>query len=482
VALATAANRKWWALGALSFSLFMIMLDNTVVTVALRAIQDDLHTSVSQLEWVINAYTLTYAVFLLPAGKVADLVGRRRVFLIGLVVFTFMSLWCALASSGGELIAARACQGVGAALMLPATLSVISAVFPPEERGAAIGIWAGVSGGALAIGPLIGGILVEYVSWQWIFYVNVPTGIVGVIATLAFVPESRDSSAERSLDLLGLVLSGTAIFLLTFALVQANDYGWSSGTIVLSFVGAAVLFAAFCVVEPRRRLPIIDLSLFRNSTFTGANVVGMATFVSLLGVIFFLSLYLQTILGYSAIRTGAAFLASTLAIMIAAPVGGKLADRIGPRLPLSVGMVVWGLSLFCVAAVLEVHTSFWYFLPWLILGGFGFGLVLPPCTAAVLRAVPTDKAGVASGLLQALRQVGGALGVAIMGAIITGATRHVPPQDPRYADRFVHGMHWVLILGGAVAVAGGLLGWVTVRQHAAVDEGEPAASAHAGLL
>jgi EmrB/QacA subfamily drug resistance transporter len=464
VNLVTDTNRKWWALFALSFALFMISLDNTVVNVALRAIQTDLHATVSELEWIVNAYALTFAVLLMTAGKLADSLGRRRVFLVGLFVFMASSLWCGLSTTGGELIAARALQGCGAALMLPPTVAVITAIFPVHERGMALGIWGAVSGAALAVGPLVGGVLVDTVGWQWIFYVNIPVGLLGVLLTLLFVPESRDTSEEQRFDVAGLFTSGAAVFLLTYALIEANRLGWSSTTILLCFAGSAVLFAVFIVVELRQRLPTIDLSLFRNPTFAGANVVGFTTFMSLFGFIFFMSLYLQTILGYSALKAGATFVSATAAIMIAAPIGGKLSDRIGPRWPMTVGMALWGASLLVLSTFVGLHTHFLAMFPWFVLGGAGFGLVLPPSTAAAMAAVSTDKSGVAAGLLQAVRQVGGALGVAIMGAIVVAQTSGLAFGDPRYAPQFVTGFKHVLLASGGIALVGSVTALLTIRE------------------
>jgi EmrB/QacA subfamily drug resistance transporter len=480
MSLITEQNRKWWALGALSFSLFMITLDNTVVTVALKSIQKDLNTTISELEWVVSAYVLTYAVLLIPGGKLADFLGRRRIFVAGLVIFTGSSLWCALSTSGGELIAARAVQGTGAALMLPATLSIISAIFPAETRGAAIGIWAGVSGAALAIGPLVGGILVDVASWPWIFWVNVPVGVAGIVFTLRVVPESRDTSAEQRLDLFGLVTSGAAVFLVTYGLIESNTYGWTSGRILGCFIVGALLLVVFLIGERRQRLPMIDLSLFRNPTFSGGNLAGVATFMSLLGTIFFLSLYFQTVLGYSALKAGATFLCSTIAIMIAAPIGGRLTDRIGARIPVTVGLATWGAALFILSAVLDVHSSFWDFAGLLVLGGLGFGLVLPPSTTAVLGAVPVDKSGVASGMLNAFRQVGGGLGVAIMGAIFASYTGGAAPKghsnvlpsaktDPQYGIHFMNAFQWILVFAASVAVAGAIISALTIRKTESIS-------------
>src|SRR5712691_1248678 len=291
--------RKWWTLAAVTFGLFMIMLDNTVVNVALPSIQKDLKIGVSELEWVVNGYAVTFAVLMLTGGKLADLLGRRRIFVVGLAIFTASSLACGLANSAGLLIGARVIQGVGAALMNPATLSIITATFPPRQRGTAIGIWAGVSAMALAIGPLVGGLLTEKISWGWIFFVNVPVGVVGIVTARLVIQESRDTSREQRLDLPGLLTSAIALFALTYALIEANSYGWTSARILALFVAAAVFLALFIVLELRQRIPMLDLSLFKNSTFAGANAVMGLVALAMFGTFFFVSLYLQNVLRYS---------------------------------------------------------------------------------------------------------------------------------------------------------------------------------------
>src|SRR5207248_1903524 len=268
-------NKKWWTLGAVAFGLFMIMLDNTIVNVALPAIEHSLHMSISSLEWIVTAYALTFAALLITGGKLGDMFGRRKMFIVGLVVFTLASLACGLAPSAGFLIGARAVQGIGAALMNPATLSIIVATFPPKERGQAIGIWAGVSALALAIGPLGGGLIVENLNWNWIFYVNVPVGVLGIVVSQFAIPESRDTSAEQSIDLPGLLTSIGFLFSLSYGLVEGNSHGWTSAEILGLFAAAAVLLVAFVLLEHRQRLAMLDLSLFRIGAFTGANVVAM---------------------------------------------------------------------------------------------------------------------------------------------------------------------------------------------------------------
>ncbi len=459
------STRRWWALGALSISLFMIYLDLTVVNVALPAIQRDLRVPLSQLEWTVNAYALAFAVLLLPGGKLADFFGRRRIFLLGLVVFTASSLGCALATSGPALIAARTAQGVGAACILPATLSIISATFHPRERATAIGIWVGVAGVGLALGPLVGGALIESVNWHWIFYVNVPIGIVGFAAARVFVPESRDASADRSLDLLGLATSAGALFALTFALVEANRYGWSSTPILACFAAAAAGLAGFVIVELRSQRPMLDLSLFRDGTFSGANTVSLLSFFALFGVFFFISIYLQTILGYSAVRAGATLLPFTVVMTLSVAAAGRLTDRIGARWPMAAGMVLLGLSLLLVSR-LRLDSTFSDLLPGLVLGGLGVGMTLAPASAAVLASVPDDKAGVASGVVTTFRQTGGVLGVAIMGAILAAHIGGLAPGDARFPAAFMAGFRDALVTGGIVAIAGGLVGALSVSSRA----------------
>src|SRR6266536_1005054 len=404
-------QRKWWTLLAVTFGLFMIMLDNTVVNVALPSIQRDLEVSVSSLEWVVNAYFLTFAVLMLTGGKLADLFGRRRIFIVGLVVFTASSLACGLATSGEMLIAWRAVQGVGAALMNPATLSIITATFPPRQRGMAMGIWVGVSAVALALGPITGGLLSEHAHWSWIFFINVPIGVFAIAAARIVIRESKDTSQEQRLDLPGLLSSGVSLFALTYALIEANSKGWTSAEI-LSLFGLSVLaIAVFIVLELRQRTPMLDLSLFRNRTFNGANLTMMLVALSMFGVFFYVSLYVQGILGYSPVQAGASFLPMTLCIIFVAPVAGKLSDRIGSRWLMGVGMLLVSLSLV-LFSILDEDSTFWNLLPALLVGGAGMAMAMTPTTAAAMSSVPIDKAGVGSGVLNSMRQVGGSLGVA----------------------------------------------------------------------
>jgi EmrB/QacA subfamily drug resistance transporter len=472
--LFTEENRKWWTLVAVAIGLFMMMLDNTVVNVALPSIREDLGISISELEWVVNAYALTFGVLMLSGGKLADLLGRRRIFVIGLVIFTGASLWCGLAGGAASLIAARTVQGVGAAMMNPATLSIITATFPPRQRGTAIGIWAGVAALALAIGPLLGGVLTEKISWSWIFFINVPVGVLAVFAARIFIDETKDTSQEQRLDLPGLLSSGIGLFALTYGLIETNTYAWGSARVLSLFAIAVASLTIFVLLEMRQRLPMLDLTLFRNPTFSGANAAMLLIGLAMFGVFFYNSIFLQNVLGYSAIKTGATFLPMTLLIILVAPLAGRSADRIGARWLIGSGMTLLGISLL-LFATLDENSSFWNILPGLLVGGFGMAIAMAPTTAAAMSSVPVDKAGVGSAVINSMRQVGGSLGVAIMGALVATAVT-VTPFSPRYPEQFVVGYHRALYVGAAMLLAGALVAVATVRQvrH---GEREPAVEA-----
>ncbi len=458
-------NRKWWTLASVAFALFMIMLDNTIVNVALPEIQRDLDIGVSELEWVVTGYALSFAVLMLSGGKLADMFGRRRIFLVGLAVFTASSLFCGLAGSAEMLIVARVAQGVGSAFMMPATLSIITATFPPRERGAALGIWAGVSAMALAIGPLVGGLITEHIGWNWIFYVNVPVGLLGLVAARVIIRESKDTSHEQRLDLPGLLASGVALFALVFALIEANSYGWTSGTILALFAVAIAAGVVFVLLELHQRVPMFDMTLFRDATFVGANTVALLVSLAMFGVFFFISLYMQNVLGYSPVRAGAAFLPMTVLIILVAPVAGKASDRLGSRWLMAGGMTLVSACLL-VFAQLQTDSAYWLLLPAMILGGIGMAITMTPMTAAALSAVPVDKAGVGSGMLNTFRQVGGALGIAVMGAILVSESDASSSAGATEAEAFMSGLHRALYVAAAIAIAAALTAAFTVRSHA----------------
>jgi EmrB/QacA subfamily drug resistance transporter len=461
-------NRKWWTLAAVSFGLFMIMLDNTVVNVALPSIERSLHLGVSELEWVVAGYALTFGAFMLTGGKLADMLGRRAMFVAGLVVFTGASLACGLAGSASILIGARVVQGLGAALMNPSTLSIITVTFPPRQRGTAIGIWAGVSALALAIGPLVGGIITERVNWNWIFFINVPVGVIAIAAAFAFIDESRDTSAEQRPDVGGLVTSALGLFALTYGLIEANNDGWSSPRILGSFALALVSLAAFIALEARQRLPMLDLSLFRNRTFSGANTVMLLVALAMFGVFFYVSLFMQQVLGFSPIQAGASFLPMTVLIILIAPFAGRYSDRIGSRAFAGAGMFLLAVSLFLFSRQ-GIHSSFFGLLPGMLTGGTGMALTMTPTTAAAMSAVRSDKAGVGSAVLNSMRQVGGSLGIAVMGAIVaSGLSSGLRAGEPRPVA-FTHGLHGGLEVASLIALVGSCVAVATVRKPSTAE-------------
>jgi len=447
----TPENKKWWTLAAVSVGLFMIMLDNTVVNVALPSMRASLNMTLSELEWVVAGYALTFAAFMLIGGKLADYVGRRRIFMIGLAIFTGASLACGLAPNGGFLIGARIVQGLGGAMMNPATLSIITATFAPRERGRAIGIWAGVSALALAIGPLVGGLLTEHVNWNWIFFINVPIGLAGIFLSPLFIDESRDTTADQRLDVPGLATSALGLFALTYAFIEANNYGWTSTRIISAFVIAAVSLVVFVLLERHQRAPMLDLSLFRNRTFGGANASMLFVGLAMFGTFFYVSLYMQNILGYSPVQAGASFLPMTILVILVAPRAGALTDKVGSRWLVGGGMTLLAVMLLYYSR-LGAHESFWMLLPGMLLGGVGMGMTMTPVTAAAMSAVAVDKAGVGSAVLNSARQVGGSLGIAVMGAIVAGA-----------AD-YLTGFKDALQLGSALCLAGAVVAVLAIRK------------------
>ena len=415
-------NRRWWALGAMCFALFMIMLDNTVVNVALPSIQRGLHATTSALEWTVNAYTLTFAVLLVTGGRLGDIFGRRRMFLFGVTVFGAASFLIALSQSDTWLIAFRAVQGIGSGFMMPATLSIITNAFDAHERGRAIGTWAGVSAMALAIGPVVGGFLVEDVSWQSIFLLNVPVAALAVAVTLVAVRESRDETAIREIDVPGVAALTVGLAALVLALVKSNTWGWGSPKVIGLFAIALVGLIAFVLIEPRRRAPMIDFMFFRSRTYFGANVVAFIVSFVMFATFFSLALYMQDILHFSPLQTGIRFLPTTICVMFAGPLSGRLADRIGPRPLMAAGLVSVAASMFWMTGI-TTHSSYGYLAVSFVLQGLGIGFVMSPMSTAAMNAVDRTKAGVASGVLSMTRMVGSTFGVAALGAIIANVGR-----------------------------------------------------------
>jgi EmrB/QacA subfamily drug resistance transporter len=408
-------ERKWWTLIAVSVAIFMLLLDITVVNVALPDIQRSLHSSFRDLQWVVNAYSLTLAAFLLTAGALADLVGRRRVFVIGLVVFTIASAVCGLSASPVALNLARAVQGVGGAMMFATSLALIASAFHGKERGIAFGVFGGVIGAAVAVGPVVGGVITSGIGWEWIFFINVPIGVGAVYLTLTRVAESRDPEA-RGVDWMGFVTFSASLFLLVFALIQGNEKGWGSTEILSYLIGSAMLIVLFVIVERLQQRPMLDLSLFRRRAFAGASIVAFCISASMFSMFLYLTLYIQDVLGYSPLQAGLRFLPITLLSFIVAPIAGRLSVRVRVRLLLGTGMLLVGAGLIAMTAV--GATSGWTTLvPGFILAGAGVGMVNPPLASTAIGVVHHSRSGMASGINNTFRQVGIATGIAGLGAI-----------------------------------------------------------------
>src|SRR5438132_3118359 len=414
-------GRKWLVLVAMVFGLFMPMLDNLVVNVALPTIQHQLGAGVSGLQWIIDAYTLTFASFMLTGGALGDLYGRKRFFMGGLVLFSLGSLACGLSGSIGQLIGFRAVQGLGAAMLLPGSLSIITATFDGKARGQAIGIWAAMSGLAVAIGPVVGGFLVEHGSWQSIFYINVPIGVLGLAMTALVVNESRDRTKSRRLDPPGLVTGTAGLFFLVYALIEGNARGWTDGVILGAFALSAVLLSVFFYVESHRESPMLPLSFFRNPTFAAANVVAAAVFFAMFGTVFFLTLYLQNVEGYSPVAAGVRLLAFSAVILVVAPLAGRLSDRFGSRWFMTIGPLVAATGMGLMLRT-QVHSSYTtVILPSFIVLAAGMASTMTPMTGAVMGSVATRHAGVASAATNTSREIGGVFGIALLGAIVTSS-------------------------------------------------------------
>ncbi len=458
--LITDENRKWWTLGAMCFALFMIMLDNTVVNVALPSIQRDLGASISGLEWTINGYTLSFAVLLATGGRLGDIFGRRRIFLFGVVIFAASSATAGLAQSSTDLVASRVVQGIGAALMMPGTLSIITDAFPAHERGKAMGTWAGVSALALAVGPVLGGFLTEHVSWRAIFYLNIPVAIGAVMATIFAVRESRDTTVGREVDYVGVIALTGALTALVLALVEGNDWGWGSPQVIGLLAGAVLASLAFVAIELRVRAPMVEFRFFTERNFLGAVVVALIITFAMMGVFFFLALYMQDILRYSPLEAGVRFLPSTLMIVGVAPVAGRLADRFGPRWLIVAGLLLLTASLYTFTRI-AVDSTYLDLLPGFMLLGIGIALTMSPMTSAAMNAVAVEKAGIASGVLSMFRMVGGSLGVAVSGAIFqASAGTSFEAAGPQH---FVDGLSNAMLVSAAVTLIGAVIAAATIR-------------------
>ena len=481
--LITDDNRKWWTLGAMCFALFMVMLDNTVVNVALPSIQRDLDADIGDLEWVLNSYTLTFAVLIATGGRLGDIFGRRAMFLLGVIVFAATSATAGLAANSEMLIASRAVQGVGAALMMPATLSIVTHAFPASERGKAIGTWAGVSALALSIGPVVGGFLTEHVGWQAIFFINLPVAVAAVIATVFAVRESRDETVDRHVDYPGIVTLTAGLTAIVLALIEGNSWGWSSLEVIGLLTGGFAALALFAAIELRSRAPMLEFALFRSAQAIGANLVAFIITFAMMGSFFFMALYMQDILGYGALEAGVRFLPTTMVIAVVAPLAGRLSDRLGPVWPMSAGLAVLSVSMFLFSAI-DVATTYSGLIVPFILMGVGIALVMSPMSTAAMNAVSVQKAGVASGVLQMSRMVGGTVGVAATGAIFQAqlgsgfdpASLVAAPEAARAA--FVDALSSAMLLAAGISVLG-LLVALTLLRGARAGHGEEAAQSQA---
>ena len=459
---------KWWTLLVVCLSVFMLLLDITIVNVALPDIQRDLGSSFEDLQWVVDAYALALAALLLASGSLADLLGRRRVFVIGLLAFVTASLLCGLADSPTFLNAARGFQGVGGAMMFATSLALIAQAFPPHERGTAFGIWGATTGFAVAVGPLVGGALTDGLGWEWIFLVNVPIGLLTAGLTLARVPKSAERHPESRIDWAGLVTFSAGLFLLVFALIRGNDDGWGSAKIVTLLIAAAALLAVFVTVELRRDQPMLDLRLFRVPTFTGAQIVAFCVHASMFSMFLYIVLYMQNVLGYSPLETGVRFLPISLLSFLAAPIAGKLAERFGVRPFLSGGLALVGIGLLLMSGI-DPDDDWTTLLAGFVVAGVGIGFINPPLATAAIGVVEPQRSGAASGINSTFRQVGTAVGIAGLGAILQGKLAH--SLDARGLasgaahDAYIDAFNELLVVGAVVAFAGAALAFVLVRQR-----------------
>jgi EmrB/QacA subfamily drug resistance transporter len=506
-------ERKWRVLIVVCVAVFMLLLDITVVNVALPNIEKELHTSFTDLQWVVDAYALTLAATMLNAGSLGDLLGRKRVFLVAIALFTAASALCGAANSPLWLILARGAQGIGGAGMFAVSLAIISQEFHGRERGTAFGIWGATVGLAVAIGPLVGGALTTYVGWRWIFFVNVPIGVACVAGGWRELRETRDEE-HGGIDLPGLATLTAGLFALVLALFRGTDWGWSSGRVIGLFAAAAVLLVAFAIIELQRAAPMLDFRLFTVPTFTGAQITAFALSSGLFAQFLFLPLYLENVLHYSAVATGVRFLPLSLLAFAVAPIAGRLSARMPVRFLLSGGLTLCGVALLLMWGI-ALDSSWTTLLAGFVLAGVGIGLVNAPLAATAVSVVEPQRAGMASGINNTFRQIGIATGIAALGAIFqsriasqlaasgkvpgghvhrfaqavsSGATKqalkavpaHFRRQAATLADSaFIHGLNGILFVAAFVLFAGAVLALLLVRRRDFVPSG-PAAVPEAG--
>ncbi len=507
------SDRQRWTLITVCTATFMLLLDITVVNVALPSIRRDLHGSFTDLQWVVDAYSLMLASLLLTAGSLADLLGRRRVFVIGLGLFVAASFLCGLATTPLFLNLARGAQGVGGAIMFATSLALLAQEFHGRDRGVAFGIWGATIGGAVAIGPLVGGALTSAFGWEWIFFVNVPIGIAAIFATMRFVHESSDPEGRR-IDWLGLVSFSGSLFCLVFALIRGNDEGWGSTMIVALLLAAAILMAAFVTAEMRQESPMFDFGLFRKPAFVGASLAAFALSASMFAMFLYLTLYIQGVLGYSPFQAGLRFLPLSVISFFVAPIAGRLSDRVPLRTLLGGGLMLVGAGLLLMSG-LSVSSGWTHLMPGFLIAGFGIGMANPTLATIAVGVVPPARSGMASGINNTFRQTGIATGIAGLGAIFqhqvqskmidalagtpvagrshalahavssgaasqavdsaTPASRALVAHAARSA--FIGGLNDILVVAGVVALIGAAFAAVLVRQRDFVVHGQPAAAA-----
>jgi EmrB/QacA subfamily drug resistance transporter len=471
------ATNPWLVLVLICLAQFMVVLDATIVNVALPSIQTDLHLSDGGLQWIINAYTLVFGGFLLLGGRLGDLLGRKRLFLAGLVIFTGASLLDGLATSDAMLIGARALQGLGAALISPAALSIIATTFRDgAERGRALAVWAAIAIGGSAVGLILGGALTQYFSWPWIFFVNIPVGIAAFFLSLRFVPESRDTSAHRSYDLGGAVTVTGGLMTLVYAIVSAQSAGWTSTRTLVLFAAAALLLGAFVVIEQHAVAPLVRLSIFRVRSLLAANAAMFLAMSGMFAMFFFNTLYIQQVLGYGPLEAGLAFLPFTAGIMVSASLASQFAPRIGVRQVAAVGFLLAAAGLLLLTQLPVDGSYLVNVLPALLLTALGLGGVFMPLTLIATTGLDDSDQGLASGLFNTSQQIGGALGLAVLSTIATAQTTSAGGSQ---AHALVSGFHWAFGIGAIVTLAALAVLVALLRRHhvAGIEEqalaGEP---------
>jgi EmrB/QacA subfamily drug resistance transporter len=473
---AEARDKRWIALGLLCIAQFVVVLDASIVNVALPTIKEALDFSEGSLPWVLNAYVLTFGGFLLLGGRLADLLGRRRLFMGGLVLFALASLAGGLASNSGQLIAARAVQGLGGAILSPAALSIVAVTFKDgAERNKALGVWGAVAGSGGGAGVLLGGVLTEYVGWEWVLWVNVPIGILAAAIAPTLIAETRAEVETRHFDLAGAVTITLGLSALVFALLDAESAGWGSFQTIGTIVGALILLAAFVAIELRSRAPLVPFSIFRVRTVTGANVVGILIGASLFSMFYFISLYMQQILGYSPIKAGISYLPLAVTIILAAGIASGLVTKVGFKPILAIGMACIALGLIWFTQI-DVDGSFLGdLLGPSLLAAVGLGFAFVPVTIAAVSGIEDREQGLASGLINTSQQVGGALGLAILAAVansVVGST-----ETP---DSLIEGFQAAFAVGAAFAILGLIATLILIRgsdsrAHVELGEGQAAA-------